>query len=190
MAGDMTPGRARITAEKRARIVELRDEGWGFREIADELGFDVANIWRHYQAAMRQIPAAAIEEHAKRCALRLDEQLRRVDMERDVVMDILTKRHVHISNGHVVREIIGRDEETGRPIYGDAYEDDAPTMAAIDRLVKLDDQEARLLGMYPKQTISVERPTTELDAARIALIEQAKARVAERRAAEKEGRAP
>jgi hypothetical protein len=184
MAGGNTKS-VRATAELRKRIVELRDQDLEFREIAAIVGRDVAVVWRQYQRAMREIPATAVEEHARKAAQRLDEQLLRIDMEREVLMDIVAKRHVHISNGRVIHEIVGTNEETGKPLYGEPYEDDAPTMQAIDRLGRLDDQEAKLLGIYPKQTISVERPTSELDAARIALIEQAKARVAERRAAAK-----
>lgn len=179
--GDMVPGRARVTAEMKQRIVELRDEGLEFREIAAEVGLNLKTVWKHYQNAMRQIPAAAVEEHAKRCALRLDEQLRRIDLEREIVMEILEKEHVHISNGRVVCEITGRDKD-GHPTYGDPYLDDAPTLAAIDRLGRLDDQEAKLLGIYPKQAITISRDTSELDTAVIALIEQAKARAAERAA--------
>lgn len=183
MPGGHRNNQQRDSAEMRARIVELRTADWTFREIAAEVDRDVAVVWRHYQRAMRLIPAAAVEEHQAKIALRLDEQLRRIDMQREILDDIVAKRHVHISNGHVVSEITGQDEETGRPIYGDPYEDDAPTMAAIDRLGKLDDQEAKLLGMYPKQQVSVTRETSEVDTAVIGMINRAKARAEAREAA-------
>lgn len=189
MAGGDLANQRKRSAELRKRIVELKDQDWSFREIAAEVGRDFKTVWTHYQAAMREIPAAAVEEHQKKLAQRLDEQLRRIDMEREVLMDVVSKRHDVISNGHVIYQMKGRRED-GTPIYGDAYEDDAPTMAAIDRLVKLDDQEAKLLGMYPKQQISLERPTSEVDAAVIGLIEQARRRAAEREAAAKGERAP
>jgi hypothetical protein len=179
--GDMVPGRRRVTAETVKRIVELREQGLEFREIAAEVGRDLKTVWRHYQNAMRQIPAAAIEEHAKKCAERLDEQLRRIDMERELLEEIVFAHHVQVSNGMVVRPITGRDA-AGKPKYGDPITDFDPIMRAIDRLGKLDDQEAKLLGMYPKQAISVSRETSEVDTAVIALIEQAKARAAERSA--------
>lgn len=182
MAGGDFGGSTHQSAELRRRIVELRDQELSFRQIAAEVGRDLNTVWYHYQAAMRQIPAAAVEEHQKKVAARLDEQLRRIDMEREVLMEILAKRHVVISNGHIVSEIVGEDEETGRPIYGEPFEDDAPTMAAIDRLGKLDDQEAKLLGMYPKQQVSITRETSELDAAVITLIGKAKERADAKRA--------
>lgn len=183
MAGGNTRRNEREIAELRKRIVELRDEGLDFREIAAEVGRDVAVVWRHYQAVMRQIPAAAVEEHARKAAERLDEQLRRIDMAREVLEPIVFGHHVQVSNGIIVRPIVGRDTN-GKPKYGEPLTDHEPVMKAIDRLGRLDDQEAKLLGMYPKQTISVERPTSELDAAVVSLIQQAKARAAERRAAQ------
>lgn len=178
--GEMKGSRSRDTAELRRRIVELRDQDWGFREIAAEVDRDLHTVWSHYQKAMRQIPAAAVEEHQKKVASRLDEQLRRIDMAREPLEEIVFGHHVQVSNGIVVRPITGRDG-SGKPVYGEPITDFEPVMKAIDRLGRLDDQEAKLLGMYPKQTIAIERPTSELDSARIALIEQARARAAERR---------
>ena len=151
MAGGEQDGQRHESALRRVRIVELRDAGLTFREIAEEVGLSLAATWEHYQKAMRQIPAAAVAAHAERVAARREEQLRRVDMEREAVVAVLAARHITISNGHVVSEITGHDDD-GKPIYGDPVLDDAPVLAAVDRLIKLDDQEARLLGMYPKQS--------------------------------------
>lgn len=180
MAGGSN-GREREVAEMKRRIVELRDQDWEFREIAAEVGRDVSTVWRHYQRAMRAIPAAAIEEHQKKVAQRLDEQLRRIDMERELLDEILGAVHVIVSNGIVVRPIVGRDEN-GKPKYGEPLADVDPILKAIKQHQGLDDQEAKLLGLYPKQTISVERPTSEVDAAVIGYIEAAKAKAAAREA--------
>ncbi len=151
MAGGERGNERHRAAQNRDRIVELRDQGLTFRDIAAELGVSHQRVWEQYQRAMRDRPVVAA--HAERLEARREEQLRRIDMEREVLDDIVAKRHVTISNGHVVSEITGHDDD-GKPIYGDPYEDDAPTMAAIDRLGKLDDQEAKLLGMYPKTEIA------------------------------------
>lgn len=180
--GDMVPGRAHEIAELRRRIVELRDESLTYVEIGNIVGRDPSTVWHHYQQAMRQIPATAVEEHQKKLAQRLDEQLHRIDMERELLMGIIATPHVRISNGRVVREIIGRDD-AGKPILGEPFMDDGPIQAAVDRLGRLDDQEAKLLGLYPKQTLAIERPTSELDTAVIALIQQAKDKAAAKRAA-------
>lgn len=142
MAGGEHGSERHKAAERRRRVVELRDEGFSFRDIGTELGVSMQRAWQLYQAAMREIPAAAVAAHAEKLAERRDEQLRRIDMEREAVMDVLAARHVTVSNGQVMRE-------DGKPIL-----DDAPVLAAVDRLVKLDDQEAKLLGLYAKTEVN------------------------------------
>lgn len=132
------------SAQLRKRIVELRDQGLSFREIAAEVNRAVDTTWRHYQNAMREIPAAAVAAHAETMAARRDEQLRRIDLERESVMEVLTAFHVTVSQGRVV------NLDSGDPVA-----DTAPVLAAVDRLVKLDDQEAKLLGLYAKTEVNV-----------------------------------
>lgn len=137
-------GVALRSAERRKRIVELRSQDVGFREIADEMGLNVATVWRHYQRALRDIPAEALAEHADIRAKRRDEQLQRIDMEREAVMEVLTAFHVTVSQGKVV------NLDDGTPI-----QDTGPVLAAVDRLIKLDDQEAKVLGIYPDQKLTL-----------------------------------
>jgi AcrR family transcriptional regulator len=143
MAGGEQRNERHISAERRVRIVELRDQGLTFREIVAETGLAYGTVWQHYQKAMRDLPAAISEAHAERAAERVGEQLRRIDMEREAVMEVLTARHVTVNQGRVVTE-------DGQPIL-----DDAPVLAAVDRLVKLDDQEAKLLGLYAEQKVNL-----------------------------------
>lgn len=143
MAGGEFGNKRHIAAERQRRVVELRDQDLGFREIAAELGIAVSTAWKLYQRAMRLIPAAAVAAHAERAAQRLEEQLARIDMEREEVMSILTGRHVMVSNGQVVRE-------DGEPVL-----DDALALAAIDRLIKLDAQEADLLGLKAEKRVNL-----------------------------------
>lgn len=132
-----------VIAERRTRVVELRDQGLTFREIAEQTGQSVAVVWKHYQNAVRDIPAAAVAAHSETLARRLAEQLHRIDMEREAVLEVLAARHVTVSQGRVVTE-------NGEPIL-----DDGPVLTAVDRLVKLDDQEAKLLGLYAEKKISM-----------------------------------
>lgn len=127
------------TAQLRVRIVELRDEGLSFREIAAEVSLSLATVWQHYQTAMRNIPAAAVAAHAETVARRREEQLRRIDMERETVMAILEKngRTVVTPSGKVVENV----------------EDDSTILSAVDRLIKLDEQEAGLLGLKAKTQV-------------------------------------
>lgn len=173
------------SAVLRARIVELRDEGLTFQAIAAEVGISAQTTWQHYQNAMREIPAAAVKVHQETIEKRRDEQLRRIDMEREAVMAVLTARHLTISNGHIIAEIVGRDE-AGKPIYGEPILDDGPVLTAVDRLHKLDDQEAKLLGLYPKTQISVQHEPSDVDQALADLVRDANAHMA---AAEAKARA-
>ena len=145
------PDQAASAAEKDARVVELVNEGHTFQQIADQWGVTKSVIHRRFHRALERIPQKAVEDY--RTA-----QLVRLAAARQAVMDVLTAKHVVVSNGHIVSEIVGNhplvdenDEphpQAGEPIYGDPLIDDGPVLAAVDRLVKLDDQEAKLLGLY------------------------------------------
>ena len=72
-----------------------------------------------------------------------DRQLARLALARAACLDVLARLHVHVSGGQVVRD------------SGEVVEDDGPVLAAVDRLLKVDDQEARLLGLYPAGSVQV-----------------------------------
>ena len=126
------PGRKLTQAQESARVIKLKQAGRTFDEIGAELGISRATAHRRFYAGLRHIVepevAAYRAEHVKRLA-----------MERAIVCDILAARHVTISNGKVLPE----------------YEDDGPTLAAIDRLLKIDEREARLLGLDCKVQVDV-----------------------------------
>lgn len=157
MAGGDYTGNSMEIAARRGRVVEARDaEGLTFRAIAEQECVDVHTVYRDYQRARRdavQLTPEALERAEKRKLgqlARIDEQRRDVELQREAVMEVLTARHVTISNGVVVHE-------DGHPIL-----DDAPVLQAVDRLVKLDDllirlddQEAKLLGLYPEKKIAL-----------------------------------
>jgi transposase-like protein len=176
MPGGDLRNQRKDSALLRAEIVELRDQGLSFRTIAAQVGRSLHVTWDHYQAAMREIPAANVKQHQENAAKRLDEQLRRIDMEREIVMEVATAEHPLVSNGRIIYEIT--DFEDGKPVYGDALTDKGPNLAAVDRLHKLDDQEARLLGLYPKVQVSVRNEPSEVDDALAALFEESDAQVA------------
>ncbi|HTI77439.1 MAG TPA: hypothetical protein VL634_20740 [Mycobacterium sp.] len=132
--------------ERDDRIVKLKREGKSFQQIADELGISKSGAILGFQRVKARVNERADANYE---AYR-DEQLARIATMRAVVEDVVHAKHVTISNGHVVSRIIGEDEETGRPIYGEPYEDDAPVLAAVDRMIKLDEREAKLLGLDAK----------------------------------------
>lgn len=139
MAGGDLGARRHETAELKARIVQLRDEGLSFREIATEVERDTAVVWRHYKAEMDKIPAPLAAAHAERDAARKEAQLRRIDMQREIHEAIIMAAHKTVTVQGRVLDI----------------DDPGPIFAATDRLVKLDDQEAKLLGLNAKTQVDV-----------------------------------
>lgn len=153
MAGGDHGNQRHEAAQRRDRVVELRDSGLTFREIGSELGISHTRAIQLHKQAMRERPAlaasAARDEARKQAQLALiDEQRRDVDMEREAVL-----------------EVLGRDGRTVVTVSGKVIEgiqDDPTTLSAIDRLIRLDellvklaDQEAKLLGLYApaRQTV-------------------------------------
>lgn len=134
------------------RIIELKTEGLTFREVAAHptVNHTLSYVYRCYQRGLRRQGAPAVDAYRAR-------QLAEIDAERAVLEEILHAKHVVVSNGHVVSEIIDNDED-GKPIYGEPLLDDGPIMAAIDRLAKLRAQEQDLLGL--KAATKVEAETT------------------------------
>lgn len=152
MAKDARADTARLVAQ----VGSLKEQGLTYRQIAPQLGISPATAWRYHETWLKELRAgipeirervaqAMIEQHDM---LRLERQ--RLEMERDAVLEVLTARHLTVSNGIIVR------------IDGEPIEDDAPVLTAVstlnairDRLIKMADHEAKLLGLYAavKQTV-------------------------------------
>lgn len=133
------PAKDLALAEQDAKIIELKRQDLTFQQIGDQLGISRAAAQRGFHRGMPRITEpAAIEYRA--------EHLARIELMREVVMEVLGSRHVAISNGDVVREITGQDQD-GKPVYGDAYEDDSVVLAAAATLLKIDERESKLLGL-------------------------------------------
>jgi hypothetical protein len=141
------PLRDLATAEQQRDVVSLKRAGLDFREIGRRLGISKSQAHRSFYAALDRIVEPEV------AALRA-EQLARIELEREETLDIMGAQHVVVSNGHVVSPVIAHND-AGDPVYGDPLIDHAPPLAAIDRLVKLDDQEAKLVGMYPKTEVDL-----------------------------------
>lgn len=151
-------------AEEQVKAYNLRLRGHSLREIGRlmSISHEKARQLISLEADARVLPLA--DELRK-------QQLDRLNEMRMAALKVLEREHVHISEGRVVRD---KDPETGD--YTDPIVDDAPVLAAIDRLVKIEDRMSKLLGLdAPVQsevTATVEhKPAEVLD-----LIAQAKAR--------------
>ena len=116
-------------AQRDAQALELRAAGASFRVIADRLGVSVSTAWKCVDrglAATRHEPAVKLRTLER-------ERLDRLTVQQ---FRCCTARHVVVSGGKIV---VGDD---GRPLV-----DHGPTLAAINTMVRLIEQRARLEGL-------------------------------------------
>lgn len=117
------------TAERDAEACRLRARALSYAEIAKRLGYvDESHAHRAVQRALKATVQEASDE------LRAVE-LKRLDGLYRLALKVAERAHVTVSNGRVVH-------------LGDLpLQDDAPALAAIDRLLKIQERRARLLGL-------------------------------------------
>lgn len=156
-----------------AEAARLRGLGMSYRAIAAQLGIDVHTA---HDAVKRALNAIRAEGAAEAVALeleRFDASLQRLDTMQAAAEAVLRRRHVHVSGGKIVMQITAyaRDDEgnilldvDGNPKAENVeqLEDDAPVLAAVDRLVKIEverraigESRRKLLGLDAEQKVSV-----------------------------------
>lgn len=117
------------TAQRDAEAARLRSAGHSYQHIADVLEYaDRGSAHHGVQRVLKETVQEAGDE------LRALE-LSRLDAMYVAAMGVLENRHVTVSNGKVVT------------LHDQPIEDDAPVLAAIDRLLKIQERRARLLGL-------------------------------------------
>jgi hypothetical protein len=155
----MPPPGFRASAEvaaRRARVLALRLEQRPYAEIAAELGISVKLAEKDYERALAELKS---RQDAHAGTARNVEQAK-LDMLEAAAVGVLRRRHITVQHGKIVR-----DED------GEVVEDDAPVLAAIDRLVRIAQRRATLTGMDAPVRI-------EVDDARRAEIERLAAELA------------
>lgn len=120
-------------AARRTKAVKMRLEGKTWQEIADALG--LPNRGAAYNDVSRAL-AQAREELAQSAEDFREMELQRLDALTAKVHEVLERQHVVVTPG-------------GKIVYdGDVkLVDDGPTLAAIDRLVKIGESRRKLLGL-------------------------------------------
>ncbi len=145
MANGKKTDQGRIAAaERRQRVLELRKAGASYRAIGAQLNISEAQAHRDLKAAtarLAELERTSAEEYRVIELIRLD------DMQLEATR-ILRATHPLISGGKVL---------SGFTVDGKAIglTDDGPKLAAIDRLLKIAERRARLLGldMQPGATL-------------------------------------
>lgn len=183
------------TVERDAEAARLRARGIGWQAIADQLGY--GNPGTAYKAAQRALKRI-VQEPAEE--LRQIELMRLDDMYQHALA-VLERLHVAVSMGKVVRHRVPvpvldkdgfqvTDPGTGEPMTKlatvEVY-DDGPALAALDRMLRIQERRARLLGLDAPikkrvEVVTEDQLTAELErlSQQIASQEQ---RVAQRHAA-------
>lgn len=116
-------------ADRDQQAARLRAMGYTFERIAAEVGYDSrATAYAAVQRVLRETVREAGDE------LRTLE-LERLDAMQAAAVEVLERRHVTVSNGKVIQ------------LGGEPLEDDGPVLAAIDRMIRIQERRARLLGL-------------------------------------------
>lgn len=112
-----------------ADAARYRAEGWTYQRIANEVGFcDPSSAHKAVQRALKAVVRDANDTAAHLELNSLDEMAREA-------WAVLQRTHVVVSQGRVVQ------------LNGAPVPDDGPVLAAIDRLLKIQERRAKLLGL-------------------------------------------
>ncbi|MCT2591138.1 hypothetical protein LHJ74_14685 [Streptomyces sp. N2-109] len=134
-------GRFIYTGDSAARDADacrLRARHHTYQQIADLLGYGhKSEAYRGVQRALKDTVQEPADEVR---ALELD----RLDQLARAATDVLERQHVTVSHGQIVRQ-------DGEPLL-----DDGPVLAAIDRLLKIQERRAKLLGLNAPSRVSVD----------------------------------
>lgn len=144
--GQPRGGRGRFTrglstANRDRQAAELRTQGHSYQAIADELGY------RHKESARRAVARALTDAVREPTDELRQMELIRLDSLWMQAMQVLQANHVTVSNGRVVTV-----EKDGELVPVD---DDAPVLQAIDRLLKIMERRAKLLGLDAPAKVEV-----------------------------------
>lgn len=129
------------TATRDAEAARLRAEGQSYEAIAHKLGF------RHKESARRAVERALVDAVREPADELRQMELIRLDALWVEAVKVLHTQHITVSNGKVVTI-----EGDGEPV---PVPDDAPVLQAIDRLLKIMERRAKLLGLDAPAKVEV-----------------------------------
>lgn len=129
-----------------AHAAHLRAEGLTFRQIADEMGCSVAGAHKRVMRAYGRMPGPDATAERNR-------MLRELDDAAVAVYGVLESAHLAISAKGVVTITVNGQEI---PVP-----DDHPVLEAVDRLLRIQERRAKLLGTDAPSKRSVEVVTKD-----------------------------
>ena len=137
--------RDHVQHETDAEAMRLRADGYTFPEIAAEMGCSLSTAHDRVNRAWGRLPGpGAIAEKNR--------MLRELDELKLIAYRVLETNHVAISaKGIVTVKVMTESGPVEVPVP-----DDHPVLEAIDRLLKIQDQRAKLVGAYSPTRSRVE----------------------------------
>lgn len=128
--------------ERRVKLVEYRNEGRQYHEFYEELGYATPSAAsRDFQRCLEHV----IAEERHSLEVYRQAELMKLDHLSVAAMRVLHRTHYHVApNGRIV------EDPGGGPLV-----DDGPNLAAMDRLIRIGDRRAKLLGLDQPQRLEV-----------------------------------
>jgi len=152
----LTPVAAPSVTELRERAFELRRERRSYREIAVMLGvaMEVAHQW--------------VEEHWREIREICRESAQMARAAELATLDALEQRWLPLALAEELEVSTEREGRTGKPVHVelDAYE---AGLKAVDRVLKIAERRAKLLGLEAAQEVTVGRKHLTLEEAEMRL---------------------
>jgi hypothetical protein len=112
-----------------ADALQLRRNGAGYAQIAERLGMSVSGAYDAVKRALDRTTQEAAPDVRKL-------ELERLDSLLVTALTVLARPHPLVQGGRIVLD------QQGQPLR-----DDGPTLAALDRVLKIQERRARLLGL-------------------------------------------
>ena len=133
------------TREKQAIALALRQKGYSFQQMADQMGISKLYARKLFLQAMAAIITPGVEEMRKLENARLDQL-------QEAAFNILNMHHPLVNSGSVVRTPVETPgggflyDEEGNLVTA-ALTDSGPRLAAIKVILSIMDQRAKLNGL-------------------------------------------
>jgi hypothetical protein len=140
-------------AERDRKAVQMHSRRQTYQQISDELGYGHSSNAR--RAVKKILDGIIVEGRDEAIKIELDG----LDMMTRAVIDVLEGQHYVVSDGRIV--YLGDKDDPDRT----ELLDDGPVLQAVDRLLKISDRRAKLLGLDAPKRVEVSDTTPDLDAA-------------------------
>lgn len=164
LRGGQTPE----SLERDAQALRLRSFGYSLAEIDAQLHYGgTGNTSRALKRAEQRILSKSLDAYVATEMAKLDQIALRF-------IGILSRRHVVVSGGKIVRD------DTGQPLADDSIE-----MRALAELVKVSESKRRLMGMDAAAKLDINLGDSEVDAeiAKLVQLMESKGKAMEQRVA-------